>query len=357
MTSHHRHTTTHRAAALLLALCLALSAAPPRRVHAQPDEVREVSPDEAEEPLTLEATLDRAKIATVDGDYERVVELLGPLVEARDGEPAPLDELEAEAQVEVLRLLGVALLLRNPPSQEAAERVFVTLLKRQPDFQFVQGLHPQEAIDLLALVRRKYADELPRPRETDPNSGERLIYIQREVERNELWLVFVPFGTGQYQNDDMFKFWLFCSLEVAALSVNVFSFTRAEGLRSPNGLYTPENKEKAEDWQQAQFLSLGIFGALVLAGVIDAWVGYEPETVRIRTLDQPPPELTLRAPGAPRRAALDVTARRQRPRAPLVPLIAPTPGAPPSFCQGFGALGGCSDAGSSGITLGVALPF
>lgn len=304
-----------------------------------------------------EAVIDDAKIAYVDGGYGQVVELLEPFVISSESKTdLKLAKLPKEAQVEVLRLLGVAYLLKEPPEPKKAERVFVMLLKRQPDFQLVQGLHPEAAIEMLEEVKIRYADELP---DRGSGGGGGLIYIQREVERNEFWLALMPFGVGQYQNEDMFKFWLFCGIETAALAVNVTSFTVVESLRGSDGLYTPENRQRAEGWQTAQLVSVTVLGVVMVVGIIDAIVFYEPEKVRLRTLDEPPPELTLRPPRSRLLRASATSDGGDRRHAPIAwPVVAPPPQTPEALCRGAESLGdGCFDAGSSGITFGLALPF
>ena len=65
-----------------------------------------------------------------------------------------------------------------------------------------------------------------------------------------------------------------------------------EGLRGARGFYTREDRGVARNFQVAQFWSLGVMATLMVADVLVANLMFDPETVKIRTLDEPPPELS-----------------------------------------------------------------
>ena len=73
--------------------------------------------------------------------------------------------------------------------------------------------------------------------------------------------------------------------------MNIVSYSMVESLRGPTGTYTVEDAENARVFQTMQYVSLGVFGALLVWGIVDAVVKYESSTVRgMRTLDRLPDE-------------------------------------------------------------------
>lgn len=236
-----------------------------------------------------QSALRSATDSYVEADYPTVVTLLAPHV---DDEAIP-----AERRIRLLRLVSLAYVLQVPPDAANARVVMTKLLKVDPNFRYLEGLAPPEAIALLDDVRAS----LDLPGEgggPDPDAEGETIYVQRDVKRRVRWAAFIPFGVGHFQNDLAGLGYAFAGLETAALLTNIATFLAVEGLRGPSGFYTREDRAVAQDLQTAQFWSLGALLVLMVADVVVANVMFVPEDVEIRTLDGPPPELSVR-PGDP----------------------------------------------------------
>ena len=260
----------------------------------QPDDARDPAPDpdEGSEPdpqpepeSPPSEALTAAKDAYIADDYEAVVRFLLPVAESGD-----IESLAEPFQADIYRLLGLAFISLEPPQRDKARAVFKKLLTLQSDFVFTEGLVSPEAIEILDEAREELGDiggnhgALP---------GITTIYIQKEVREQNFLLVFMPFGLGQFQNGDDGKGTFFAVFEGLGLAVNVFSFGFIErSLRGSDGLFTPQNKEAAEGFRLAQFLSLGFFAVMYGISVWDAWANFEGTSVEIRKLDGPPDELT-----------------------------------------------------------------
>ncbi len=249
-------------------------------------------------PQDPEEALRVAKEAYIESDYDRVVALLMPLTDAQT-----LGAYDTDFQKDVYRLLGLAHLLKTPSDRDGALTWFEALLELDNDFAFIEGLAPQEAIDALEEARKRSGIEPDNP---GGNQGFTTIYIQREVEQRYLALAFMPFGIGQFQNGDSIRGGIYATVQGLALGTNIASFGFIEiFLRGEGGLFTPKAAADARITQRIQFISLGIFAVAYIASVTDALVFYESESVNIRRLTEPPPELTFGDPTGEPPSAID----------------------------------------------------
>jgi hypothetical protein len=224
--------------------------------------------------------LREATNAYVSADYPAVIRWLEPFTE-----PARSAQIPSPERLRLFQLYALGCLLQSPPLTEAARGALRQIVRLQPDFVFAEGLATPEAVQLLEDVRAELGVRPPQ------SQGGGTIYIQREVIENPLWLAFLPFGAGQFQNRQTSKGVIFLLLETSALGVNITSYTVVEQLRGANGFIRREDASLARGFQNAQFVSLGVFALLALGGIFDAWYFYQPEFVEIRTLPGPPAEL------------------------------------------------------------------
>jgi len=280
-------------------------------------------------PLTaaeVDARIDTARDLYILGDYDGIVVELLPVVQS------PLEDVELAARVDLYRLFGLACVLRPQPDTDQAYEAFVALLKLDPRFQFLDGITPPEAIALLERVRTEHPELTPKDPNGGPDGSFGVIYIEREVVQNRFWMVFLP-PLGQIQNGDELMGFLLLAVESLALTTNIGSFTIVESLRDANGFFSLANKAAAESFQTAQLVAIGVLVAAVGFGIGHAWYNYTDERVRIRKLDQPPPEFGLRTL-VPR---WDVSAIQAPPRQP--------------------ACGECASEDVSGMLLRAMWPF
>lgn len=293
---------------LLLLLGVALYAAP---VHAQtppPDggttQVKTAPTTEHDFPDAPAARLERAQKAFQDAEYDLLRPLLEPTL-TPDSQFA-----QTESELEARTLLGVGMYFEAQKVTDAARRrelldktneQFLAILRKEPDHSLNPLLYPASVVELFEAVREEHAEELDKIRAAQDNSdadaaakGLKSIYIQREVDRRLYAANFFPFGIGQFQNGESVQGTLFAGAQVTALGVNVLSYLMIEATRGPDGYYAPGSDQitNALRWRTAQYVGLGLFVGFYAWSVLDAIRDYKAYDVRIRSLDEPPPELS-----------------------------------------------------------------
>lgn len=190
---------------------------------------------------------------------------------------------------------------------EEARRVFLTLLRDKPDHSLDNLIFPASVVDLFEQVREDHAEELDALlAEQNDVSGIgdlQTIYIERTATRRIGWVNFLPFGAGQIQNEQYAKATAFAILQAGGLAVNATSYFVILNLRREDGTTSTEGGTNSDyatalRWRQVLYGGLAGFGVVWALSIIDAWLNFEPENVRIRTLDAPPPELDGVSSGA-----------------------------------------------------------
>ncbi len=234
-----------------------------------------------------------AKNAYEAGEYEEAVSRFEKVFDAGLNNPALI--------LECHKLLAVSYLFVG--DNEAAERHFAKLLTISPDYVLDPMMLPiavidfftnvkrknQEKLDALARVRaaeeeRRIAQEEAR-REAEIERLTRNVYLERTYEKNSMFVAFVPFGAGQFQNGHILKGALFLSSELLLTAGAVTTFFLHESLRKQaNETFdSPEERESAEQLEkgyrlanQASIVGLSV---LVVTGIIDALYNFESEKV------------------------------------------------------------------------------
>jgi|HubBroStandDraft_6_1064221.scaffolds.fasta_scaffold167334_2 hypothetical protein len=275
---------------VLAALVGALFAATP---------ARQVSPH-----ATPREAFDRGRTAFGRAEYKRAIEILHPLLY-----PEVLLDSEGEV-VQAHRMLGVAYLYQNQP--DGARREFHKLLELRPDYRFDPLLDPQQVVDAFNSVVKEEETEIAsfeaRRRQRDQEllahrlREERLrpaVTTVLRYEHHPYGFNFIPFGTGQFQNGQRRKGWLFLGVEagLGAVSVGAFATNLAlYGLHphrkclvaqpiDSNNLPEPcpadEVDHSQEDTSSAilrvQIVTGALFFAAAIWGVVDALRHYQRE--------------------------------------------------------------------------------
>jgi hypothetical protein len=261
--------------------------------------------DDSGLPQDPQQRLSMAESAFNQGDFERIPTLLKPVLE-----PRPILESE-EDRIRARELLGVGLYFEAQSATDSERRnrlmrqarnQFLQLLKERPDYQLDSLIFPASVVELFESVRNANAEQLAalqadeEDSEYNGNNAATSIYIERYVVQNPYAVNYLPFGAGQFQNDEPAAGALFAAGQGVGLAAHITGFIVIESLRQPDtGKFTtdgsPSDYDRARAWRGAQIAGLSLFGGLWLWSVIDALVKYEPRDVRIRTLDEPPPEL------------------------------------------------------------------
>ena len=281
---------------LLVALASALVAAAP-------------APKQAPGPTPRES-FERGRTAFGRAEYQRAIEILHPLLY-----PEVLLDSEGEV-VQAHRMLGVAYLFTSQPDE--AKREFHKLLELRPDYRFDPLLDPQQVVDAFNAVVKEEESEIAaiegRRKKRDEEIAARLKREERlhgpttvvRYERHAYLLNFVPFGTGQFQNGQRRKGWLFFGLQagLAAISVGAFATNFALYGAHPYRQCTQttaagscpamdidhSQEDTSRNLLRLQVISGGLFFGAAIWGVIDAVRHYQRDVL----LTEPPP-----APPAP----------------------------------------------------------
>ncbi len=214
----------------------------------------------------------RAKNLYDYGNHQKVVERLERALDLQMF-------TKTDQKQEALALIGVSSLILGDESR--AGRVFLDLLRLDPDFRLNPVLYPPAIIDFVERIREENQEELQailmKNGQEEPVEPEEPPPAVQIVEKHPYYINFIPFGAGQFQNDQDAKGALFLSAEIVTLGVNVTSFFVARSLEGSDGKYSASNARQARDWTIAQYSALGAFVLLAVGGVIDAALNWKPE--------------------------------------------------------------------------------
>lgn len=255
-------------------------------------------------PTSPRARVERAERAFEDADFDMIRPLLEPLLLPE----STLDDEELEFSARTL--LGVGFYFEAQQVTDAttrrelldqAEAQFLARLRAEPDRPLNPLIYPASVVEFFETVMDEHAEELDaiRAERDEVGNGEThgaltTVYIEREVGLKNYAVNFMPFGVGQFQNDEPVQGTLFATAQGAALGINVASYWMVESLRGQDGYYEPgagNEADHARQWRVAQYVGLGAFVGLYVWSIVDALQRYEGQKIRIRTLDEPPPEL------------------------------------------------------------------
>lgn len=241
-------------------------------------------------PSTPAQEFDRGRTAFQRGEYERAISLIYPLV---------YPELRLDSESEVLlahRLLGVSYLFVNKPNDARIE--FRKLLELSPDYRFDALLDPPRVVEFFNALVREQQEQLgdiearlkKLEEERNRHVGEILV---RRVERRPYAVNFLPFGAGQFQNEQRTKGWFFLGAEagLGAISLGAFvanfmiygaSPERGCGKRDDKGVCMPDSIDHSKEGTsrnitRVQVISGAAFFGVVLWGIVDAVRNFRAE--------------------------------------------------------------------------------
>jgi hypothetical protein len=184
---------------------------------------------------------------------------------------------------------------RTPEVYAQAEAI----LRAQPTYQPNTSLFPQDLVDVFVVVRgrlaeenveaaRKKADAAQRQKEQEDArkkaEAEYIAALEKQaaeenvlLERSRLY-AFVPFGVGQYQNEDYGLMAGFAAFEAIAGITSLVTFLYEEDLeaQSANPQVDPDAaKAQIEGWALANRIAFGVLVGSAVIGVVEANVSYE----------------------------------------------------------------------------------
>jgi len=266
--------------------------------------------DEAE--LALVVTLYDA------GQYQACATRLKQLLDPEGREP-----LRVPTVVESARLYqGACLLGMGQPNQ--ADEAFRDAIRQNPQIRTPDSLvFPVAVVERFLRVRERMVEEIRRAeqarmRKAEDEAAREELMREREqrqislllslatretvVEERSRWIAALPFGIGQFQNDNLGLGWTLLATElvlsagfVTALFVDASLTSQSDDPR----VDLPRLRAKQEDWR----LVAGIAGWSLLGvstlGVLEAQIAFVPSVSRERYRPLPQ-RLGSAAPNAPR---------------------------------------------------------
>jgi len=266
--------------------------------------------------LDAAAALERARIYYESAKYAACVDAFTRLLERAS-------HLQLKER-SVARVYLAACLIASGKADEARQQFRQAILEDRQLEAPDPVVFPQAVVDVYLEVRSSLMEALERQQEEELQRGrqeaeararaeqrerwrvaelERLASLETVVRRNDRWMAWVPFGMGQFQNEDRTLGWIFFTSE-AALSITAITATsielglhsQAEGGRAP--LDSEDLTSKVKAARQVGTASIIALIGVVFAGILEANLSYRSEVAvgqRKRVLPG-----ALRAPEAPK---------------------------------------------------------
>jgi tetratricopeptide (TPR) repeat protein len=212
-------------------------------------------------------------------------------------------------RLEARKYLGATYLFLG--KSEAAREQFRSLLEEDPDYDIDPVAFPEAVVQTFQEVQkevaaeraRKDALEATRRKRERSDEVEELIRQQQRIQMleelaaaetvekvNSRWIAALPFGIGQFQNEDRKLGIMFAVTESAFLAASIATFIGHNSLRDENP--APSEIERATRVEKAlrigNWVSVGALLSFYVAGVVEAEVRFKPviRTTRPRELPQ-----------------------------------------------------------------------
>ncbi|MBW1905553.1 MAG: hypothetical protein JRJ24_09645 [Deltaproteobacteria bacterium] len=221
-------------------------------------------------------------------------------------------------RLEARKYLGATYLFLG--KSEAAREQFRSLLEEDPDYDIDPVAFPEAVVQTFQEVKRevsaerarKDALEAARRKRERSDEVEELIRQQQRIQMleelaaaetvekvNSRWIAALPWGIGQFQNEDRKLGIMFAVTESAFMAASIATFIGHNSLRDENP--APSEIERARRVEKAlrigNWVSVGAFLSFAIAGVVEAEVRFKPviRTTRKRELPddiETPPQTT-----------------------------------------------------------------
>jgi len=210
-------------------------------------------------------------------------------------------------RVEARKYLGATYLFLG--KDEKAREQFRSLLEEDPDYDIDPVAFPEAVVqtfqelkkEVSAQRARKDALEAARRQRERSDEVEELVRQQQRIQAleelaavetvekvNSRWIAAIPFGAGQFQNEDRGLGIMFAVTESAFVAASIATFIGHNSLRDENP--APSEIERARRVERAlrigNWVSVGAFLSFAIAGVVEAEVRFKPviRTTRKREL-------------------------------------------------------------------------
>ena len=255
---------------------------------------------------------DRAELARVvslyeAGKYGECASALNPLL---NGESAhPFHDFDV---IESARIYHAACLIGSGQTQQADEPLRAAI-RQNPQMKPPDSLvFPPQVIDRFLRVRetmfdviRKAEDERVKraqevaaqqearaKRERERVAGlERLAQEETVITPRTRWFALVPFGVGQFQNEDKPLGFVFLTTEILLAATTLTALgveTHLVLARSELDKADPSNETRINNWKTAFDYSSYAWLGVSLIGILEAQLSFVPEQRQVRKRNLPP---------------------------------------------------------------------
>jgi hypothetical protein len=236
-------------------------------------------------------------------------------------------------RIEARKYLGATYLFLG--KDEAAREQFQLLLQEDPDYDIDPVAFPEAVVQTFREVKREATadreraearEAARRQRERSDELGELIRQQQRirelealasaeTVEKvNSRWIAALPFGIGQFQNENRKLGIMFAVTETAFLASSIATFIGHNSLRDENP--TEDELERARRVERAlrigNWVSVGALLSFYVAGVIEAEVRFKPVIRSTRDRDPPDQKQSKQTQGVQFRLELGLTGGKMR---------------------------------------------
>ncbi len=221
------------------------------------------------------------------GDYPIVIARLKPLIE-------PDILLSPDNAAEAYESLGLAYFFMN--DEEHAREMFSQLVRLRPNWALDPVLVPPTAITFFSAVQDNLRAELEaqqqaletlRREEEERQLQARTREVRKEIRYNSRFVAAMPFGVGQFQNDQPILGASFLASELLTLGLSSGFFLSVEHLRQPSGRFASADYERAQKYQTAQLVSGGIAAGLMIVGIAHALLTFKEQKIINETVIEP----------------------------------------------------------------------
>ncbi len=220
-------------------------------------------------------------------------------------------------RLEARKYLGATYLFQG--KKEEARQQFRLLLEEDPDYELDPVAFPEAVVQTFHEIKEEVTSELAqrdaledalqqreRSEEVEElirqqqriQSLEELAAVETVEKVNSRWIAAIPFGVGQFQNENRKLGIMFAVTQSVFLASSIATFVGHNSLRDENP--APDQLDRARRVERAlrigNWVSVGAFLSFAVAGVIEAEVRFKPviKTTRPRELpdDTPSPRST-----------------------------------------------------------------
>lgn len=255
------------------------------------------------------AELEKARAAYLARNWTEAEERLRPLLDPQTG-------LKERALVSQARMyLGASLLAQG--KRDAATDVLEKLVLEDPTFEPDPLSFPGDVVNTFIDTRAQLAERIKNAAITAAKlEAERKAREEAEREKQRIWLEKVkaqaqdekitvrnsrlvaslPFGIGQFQNDQPVLGWIFLGVEsalvigtVVTLPMYLYARDRESELRNVNDVRTADLwHERGDDIQLANLGLVGAFAVVAGAGIVQANFAFTAEREERKRRELPP---------------------------------------------------------------------